>query len=963
MKNLIKLSAFVCFFLTVNSAMLWAQDGKITGKIVDVETGEELIGATVLIQGTSTGTVTDIYGNYQLGVEPGNYALSVSYVGYANKVIEDVSITANEVVTLDIDMSTDVELQEVIVTAEAIKDNDVTLLKIQKKALAVQDGISSREMKQLGVSNAAESMKSVTGASVEDGKFVVMRGLGDRYSITQLNGVTMPSADPYRNSTSMDLIPSDMIDNIITVKTYTPDQPGNFTGGKVDITTKSLPDEFYLNIGLKTSYNTQSSLINNFVTDGTDGKYDWAGFDDGIRARSDEVIQYNDELRGISISSARNPEDVFERQVITETVNAMDNPFVESVQSTPLNYGVDFSTGNRTLLFGRDFGYNLGLSFSSDYNFYDDGRTGIYSDGGGEELIREQDFSEVKGTRNSQLGGLLSLSYQLSSNHELTLSNLYNHDGQNAYRISDGYWRNTARPNFVSRSNSFIERTLNNTQLSGKHFFQKMKGIKLDWILGYVYANQDEPDTRMFGYNTNTLPDGSTAYIMNQSEVGILPSHFYRDLTDKQYNGKIDISIPLSEEGTNEIKFGGSYSNKQREFNEYIYSYISIPKTSSNPAYTTFTEADGDLRSFFSLENSGVVNTPESTGSGIYGFGNFYRNQTQIKNSYTGEEEIISGYLMAVYGLTEKLKLIGGARVESTNLSATSRDDAQKKGNVKTTDILPALNVVYNLNDNANFRAAASQTLARPNMREIAPFSSVGGVGFPIVLGNPDLERTLIQNFDLRYEIYPSPGELFAISAYYKNFNDPIVWQLTPKASTPEIQPINVEKATVYGAEVELRKNLGFITPALDNFKLATNFTYIYSRVDKSQEELDALANADRPNIKDWRPFQGQSPYIVNVALMHNSDALQWENSLSFNIFGERLAFVTGALDPDVYEQPRPSLNFVSTKRFGEHISLGFKAMNLLNMTFEKTFDFPGEFIYESYTIGTTFELSLTYGI
>ena len=248
-------------------------------------------------------------------------------------------------------------------------------------------------------------------------------------------------------------------------------------------------------------------------------------------------------------------------------------------------------------------------------------------------------------------------------------------------------------------------------------------------------------------------------------------------------------------------------------------------------------------------------------------------------------------------------------------------------------------------------------------MREIAPFASVSGVGFPIVLGNPDLERTLIQNFDLRYEVYPTPGEIFAISAYYKNFNDPIVWQLTPKASTPEIQPINVDKAIVYGAEVEFRKNLGFITPAMDNFKLSTNFTYIYSRVDKSQEELDALENANRPNIKDWRPFQGQSPYIVNVALMHNSDQLQWENSLSFNIFGERLAFITGALDPDVYEQPRPSLNFVSTKRFGDHISLGFKAMNLLNMTFEKKFDFPGDFIYESYTLGTTFELSLTYGI
>ena len=484
-------------------------------------------------------------------------------------------------------------------------------------------------------------------------------------------------------------------------------------------------------------------------------------------------------------------------------------------------------------------------------------------------------------------------------------------------------------------------------------------------MAGYVTATQDEPDTRIFGYITRPRTDGSTSYLLQQSEVGILPSHLFRDLTDDQYNAKIDFTLPLSKntENTNELKFGASYSNKQRDFNEYIYSYWQVPANRYNPSYVGFSEAAGDFDKFFSLNNAGIVDTPESNATGGYGFGNFYSDQTIVANSYVGEEIITAGYLMAIYNVSPSLKLIGGARLESTQLYAQSDDPSKEKGDINTTDILPALNVIYKLNENSNLRAAASQTLARPNMREIAPFASIPGVGRPNELGNPDLERTLIQNFDLRYEIYPTPGELFAISAYYKNFNDPIIWRLTPKASTPEIQPDNVDKAIIYGAEVEFRKNLGFITPALDNFKISTNFTYIYSKVDKSPEELAELENANRPNIKDWRPFQGQSPYIINVALMHNSDLLQWENSLAFNIFGERLAYVTEALDPDVYEQPRPSLNFVSTKRFGDHISLGFKATNLLNMTFEKKFDFPGNYLLESYTMGTTFEISLTYGI
>ena len=253
--------------LSIVSIFAFAQKGKLSGKIVDGETGEELIGATILILETGAGTVTDLSGNYTMELDPGIYTLNVSYVSYALQKIENLEIKPGNNQEINVSMSSDIQLDEIVVEAKAIKDNDVALLKLQKKSLAVQDGISSREIQRIGASDAAESMTYVTGAAVEGGKYMVMRGLGDRYSLVQMNGITMPSADPYRNSVSMDMIPSEMIESVTTVKTFLPDKPANFTGGLVDVKTKSIPTDFYLRFNASTSFNTVSSFRDDFLSD------------------------------------------------------------------------------------------------------------------------------------------------------------------------------------------------------------------------------------------------------------------------------------------------------------------------------------------------------------------------------------------------------------------------------------------------------------------------------------------------------------------------------------------------------------------------------------------------------------------------------------------------------------------------------------------------------------------------
>ncbi len=977
------------FILTFSAVLycvaIMAQTGTVSGKIIDGDSGEELVGAAIQVDGTTTGTVTDLYGNYQLELQDGTYDLIIQYVSYTKQTIQGVDIVAGEDIEINIRLTSDVVLEEVVVQAESIKDNDVVLLQIQKKAFAVQDGISSLEIKKLGVSNAAESMTQVTGASIEGGKYMVMRGLGDRYSITQMNNVTIPSADPYRNSTSMDLIPSDMIENITTIKTFTPDQPGNFTGGKVNITSKSIPDEFFFNAKISTTYNTQSSFVDDFLRDPA-ANHEALGFDDGTRDRPGIFDANQDLLSGGSAEStarrARLPGNDLERNLINNSSKVLDNGFIPEVNDAGINHGLEIAFGNRFQIAGNPLGVSIGLNYGRSYTHLDNLSTGIFSDGGSQSLITEQSLNAVNSVDEAQLGALLGISYQFDPNHELSINTLYNHTGESEAGIANGTWRNTASPLYETQLISFRERSLLSNQVMGKHLFVNLPGLKMDWVAGFMTLSQDEPDFRQFGY----VRGENGVFVMNKSEVGRLPSHFYRFLEDKQVNFQLDFTLPITNDSENLIKLGGAYSQKNRTFDEFQYGLFREPITPQpgvNDNVVTFTEAAGDLTSYFNPSNFGVVGGPAlntSTNRTEFGIGQYYSDQTVVGNSYTGEEVISAAYLMAVYKIFPKLKAIAGVRVEKTELNTISADPTARffgkvdeqgnpikespNGDIEETDYLPSLNLIYKLSENANLRAAFSQTLARPNMREISPFASFGTPNEPTVLGNKNLERTLIYNYDLRYEVYPRAGELFALSAYYKDFQDPIVWLLTPKASTPEVQPTNVAQATVVGVEAEIRKSLDFINPSLENLQFAVNVSYIFSEVDKDQRELDALESAKRPNIEDTRTFQGQSPFIVNVRLSHNNLDLDWENNVSLNIFGERLAFVTGALDPDVFEKPRPSLNFVSQKRLNEHWTLGIKATNLLDMEFNKEFDDDrGEFTFESYRIGRSFSWSLAYNL
>lgn len=979
MINLKKLHKFgislliaLCFSIVALAQEGIAQRGVVTGKVLDKETGEELIGVTVQVEGTSTGAATDISGTYQMQLMPGTYSLKVSYVSYATQTISDVVVKSNETTRINVALATDdIQLQEVVVSATQINNNEVALLSIQKKSLAVQDGISSEEMARIGAGNSAESMKSVTGATVEGGKYVVMRGLGDRYSLTQMNGVNLPSTDPYRNSASMDLIPTAMVDNIVTTKTFTPDQPGNFTGGNVNITTKSLPDQFYFNFGVSLGYNTQSSLKDDFLTDPINGKYDWLGFDDGSREMP-EILQSaeNQEIlsnKSLYLDVRRFSEDITqERNIFHEASRGLaSRPMAPTTKNTFFNTGYSLSFGDRKQFMGRDLGYNVGLSYSRNYIRFDDKVFSTYErlmSESAENLPVNISLEGQEASETAALGGIFSLAYKLSNFNELKFDATYSNDAETSVNSLEGIWPAAFSGShiFQSRSIQFIQRQLANFQLSGKHSFGP-EGVSVNWIGGYVSSSQYEPESRVFANAINS----PNLYTFNSSE-GELPFHFYRDLNDQQYNGKIDVEVPVGS-NENKLKFGLSGSRKNRDFAEERYQ-LNIRPAGGTDSYLSFGKADGDFNSFFAPENSGILDTLANR----YALGNSYIRMSLPTNFYTGYEQFLAVYGMGVVDLTKKLKFIGGLRVEKTDFEVKSERASEEPAVIDELDFLPSVNFVYALTESSNIRAAASQTIGRPNMRELAPFTSFDMFGGPIFIGNPELKRSLNRNFDLRFETYPRAGELLAISAFYKKFKDPIVQKLDPGASGgQQFSFVNVDQGFIYGIELELRKNLDFISETLRNFKFSTNFTYTVSKVDLTQEEFETFSKID-PDLKDWRPFQAQSPFIANVNLSYINEEQGFDAGVYANVFGRRLYANGFAGAPDVYEIygredseiPVPDLNVMVGKTLGEHFKVTLRGDNLLNYRIIRNQEFKGEFFTnQAYNVGRTFVMSLKYSL
>ena len=953
------------FLLTALACWPLFGQGTITGTIIDESIGETLISAYVYVEGTELVTATDFDGIYVLDVPAGTYTLRITYIGFEDKLITDVEVVDGETTYLDISMSAEsLELDEVVVTAKAIERTENAMLMLQRRSDKIQDGISRQEMSRMAAGNVANAMTKVTGASVQDGKYVYIRGLGDRYSLTQLNGLPMPSVDPYRNSAQLDMIPVNLLENIITSKTFTPDQPGTFTGGNIDIKTKSFPERQTFSAKVAFRYNTQNHFRDDFLTYNGAGS-DWLGYGNNYRARpgilSDSTfLQYAD--RNAELEARFGNEEAASN--IQQGVDAVDMRFDTVVSSSPLDYGLSLAYGNSWDVGAKG---KLGLIASASYaQRYTHRPNAVQAswfvfDNSSGELMNSGNYDKTTSQQSPIVNGLVGLAYKFNDLNSIEAKAMYNHNAvKTGIFIIGEDGNNIEDPSFkLGRALLWEEKELLNYQFSGRHVIPGANNLEIDWRGSYVNATLEEPNLRFFSSQYNSEDDTHGIPLANVND----PFFFWRTLKDDIITGAIDFTLPFEAfgNGGNKVKIGGFYSAKDRDFDEFR-NIVAI-----SPNSTSFRDYGGDVNAFLGPENTGVVDTTMSGSNTRYIVANYLNEATRIENSYAGYEDVWAAYGMVTLVPWTRFRMVLGGRYENTDIFVQSKivdvieeeePDSTNTGMIQSSVFLPSVNLIFSLTENMNIRASYNHTLARPNLREIAPFASFDPLIDQFFIGNPELVNTDIKNVDLRWEWFINPGEILAVSAFYKNFDNPISLQYL-NSSNPEFQFTNVDKGEIMGVEFELRKSLGFITPRLENLRLLTNCAFINSSTDViTQTGLEP----------EDRPFEGQAPFIANVGFNYADLEKIWDITLTYNYIGDRMA-VIGREAPDIYDRAFHTLDFIMNYRFGpsDRLNLKLACTNLINPWVTRSHEYDNlegetvEYYTQRYKRGRSFALSFEY--
>lgn len=946
--------------------------GNITGIVIDSETGQPVIGANVMIEGTFRGAAADMEGKFNIqNVEPGSYTIIISSIAHARLIVTDVVVGAGQIATINgILIPAAIQTEEVVVEAKALRNTEASLLKSRQKSIAVSDAISAEEISRSGSGDAASAMTKVTGASVVGGKYVFIRGLGDRYSMTTLNGAELPSADPDKKSFQLDLIPSNMLDNINIIKSFTPDKAGTFTGGMVDVSLKTYPEELTFQINSSVGYNSIATGNENFIL-GNSGKNDWLGLDDGTRALPDILKNTTADMR------VRRGMSVDEALWIDEISRSFNTSMVPVASEAPVNSSFGISQGNTVYLDqsrNQSVGYFGSISWGQNYSFIENGETGRYKLVGGfndaEALVPNFVGMDTRGTREINWGSIANIAYRNARLGQIKFSYMRTQVSESEGRSLVGY-RHTDRTapgstkEFSTNTVSWIERSLDTYQLDGKHLIPFLNNAELDWKISQSTNEQLEPDQRFF-FNVRIPQSDSTIIYQFDSANSIPIARYYRELSEDNISTQINLSLPFMQWNRQQsrVTLGFASTNVDRSYNQRRFDYVT------NTQLNDFS--DGYTLDHEALFNAvGIIDSTTRPDRPDRWFrGGLYINEA-IDSSFffTGDLNTFAYYSMIDIPLFNRLRFIGGARYESTLMNSRTQKSSDEPGRLDDLDILPSVNLIYGLQDNMNVRAAYSRTIARPTFRELAPYENFEFVGDFIFRGNANLKRTLITNYDLRWEWFINPGEIVAISGFFKKFTNPIERKFIRIGGSGDDYKIGVENVSqgrLYGTELEIRKSFDFISDKLSDLKIVSNLTLVYSEVDLPQDDYELKLIAGDSSAAKTRPFPGQSPYLFNINLIYDKYSSNTSIGIYYNIFGDRL-FITGRDGtPDVFERGYGSLDVKASQGVFHNFMISFTARNLLNPAQEYSYTLKNElvnkdFIYQSYKKGVSYSLSITY--
>lgn len=927
-KNLFKAAFLVVLLCSISASALAQASAKVAGQVTDKKTGETLIGLTVKINGTNGGVSTNVEGRYVLtGLNPGKYSLVFTYVGYQPKLITDVEVLAGKVTPLDVQMeeASTQTLKEVVITATIRQESISGLYAKQKTNISISDGISSDQIRKSPDRSTSEVLKRVSGTSIQDNKFVIVRGLADRYNSTLLNNAVLPSSEPDKKAFSFDIIPSNLIDNIVINKTASPELPGDFSGGVVQIITKDVPEQSYFSFSTGLGYNSLTTFKSFEL--GQRGANEFFGLVGSFRNLPANLPSTN-AFREFSAQQKIDAGKLFSNSFQTNPISS-----ARPTQNYQANLGIRKTFKNDA---------NLGATFSLTYRNAENASQSERFDY--ESAQKQYDFKDQVFKYSTSLGALANVAY-VNGNSKISFKNIYNISSDNSFTTRTGI-QFLEQDSIKGYSLDYVSKSLLNTQLEGEHKFS-WKDLKWNWNVNYSYSDRLQPDLKSINYRLD-YDQGATQYeaiVPNGTASRTDASRFFSDMFEDSFGGSTSATLPLSffKEKTL-LKVGYFKQHKVRDFGARKFGYIkSFGAFNANLLTLPYNQ-------LFASQNLAV-------GSFIMDEG------TENSDRYDATSDINATYVQFDQKFGEKLRLVWGARMEDGYQLVNTFDFSGQRLTVNNsfTDVLPSLNTSYNLSEKSVFRVSASQTVTRPELRELTNFGFFDYVSKRILQGNPDLKRSQNTNLDVKYEWYPGAGQIVSVSGFYKFFKNPIE-QIVSSGSVRNITFQNAESARTSGFEIELRKRLDFLGKAewTKNLVAYANASVIFSTVNLNNLVSEVTS----------RSLQGQSPYIINAGLLYTSAKNDLSFNLLYNRIGERISEVGYQGYPDIYERGRDIIDFqVSKKVLKTKGELRLNLSDILNqnivfyqnMNDKKTYQSGQDFLMNSAQTGRGVSLSFIY--
>lgn len=934
----LKIKTVVLVFLLVNASNLLAQNGtaysqvntnfiqaksaeitgNIKGSVIDSKTGEALIGATVLIEGTQIAVFTDIEGKFSMNkVQLGVYNLSISHIKYEKKVISGVDVKPKEVTSVNILLEEKTkQLNNVVIKAELKKETAAALLLTQKKNVSISDGVSADMIKKTPDATTSDVMKRVSGTSIQDNKFAIIRGLNDRYNTAYINGAPLPSTESDRKAFSFDIFPSNMLDNMVITKTASPDLPGDFAGGLITINTKDIPDKRFISLSNGLSTHSITTGKAGLLQEG--GKTDWLGIDDGTRAlpngipdrlayeQADNATKYNSSLK------------------------FNDNWKTEKIASLPLNSSFQLSGGNSYKLSKKNsFGFILSASYNnSNRNSYvERNRFNKPISVPDNQLLSS--FTDSIYKNEILIGLMANAGFKIGSNNKFSFKNAVTINTENEIINRGGFadfLDQSSNP--IVRNTYFIyqENRLYTSQLIGNHYLPKIN-LKINWILNNNIIKRDMPDFKRFSTRATITDVNTGEYSPFAAQIGpgvdiTQTGRFYSSLDESIKSAGVDFQKPIKSflDGKikTEIKTGAFTQSRTRDFQARVFGYKLKQVNNPTNAYNYQKYIQTPLDQIFSKSKLAQDTL-------------YIDERINPQDVYGASSKLNAFYLMLDQRFFARFRLAYGVRAEQYNQQLQSKGATGEAVNVNTTitDWLPSANFTFEMTNKINLRLSGSRTVARPEFRELAPFSFYDFNLNSVVAGNPNIKRTSIQNYDFRFEYYPGESQLISASLFYKKFDNAIESVYEFIGSDATLGYTSDANAKNYGVELELRKNLdlldkAFSTKWIKKFSITCNYAYIFSEV--TLDKQIALSQFGT------RPLQGQSPYIVNASFQFYDPKTRVSAALFVNQVGRRIAYARekNGLVPDLWENPRTVIDFSISSPIYKGLEAKFSIGDLL---------------------------------